>query len=54
MKIYGETYSTGAHYPGHRVENGAGDSVPCSQCLPPIIAVFGKTSVEDVEIVQIY
>lgn len=54
MDIYGETYSTGAHYPGHRVENGEGNSVPCSQCLPPIIAIFGKTSVEDVEIVQIY
>ena len=54
MDIYGETYSTGAHYPGHRVENDEGNSVPCSQCLPPIIAIFGKTSVEDVEIVQIY
>ena len=54
MTIYGDTYSTGAHYPGHRVENANGDSVPCSQCLPPIIAVFGKTSVDDVEIVQIY
>lgn len=54
MTIYGETYSTGEHYPGHRVVNANDESIPCPQCLPPIIAVFGKTSVEDVEIVQIY
>ena len=56
MTINGESFATcpeddgKPHYPGHRDSTGA----LCSKCLDPIIAVFGKTSVDDVEIIQIY
>lgn len=54
MTINGQSFATcptgGTHYPGHRQPNGS----RCPDCLDPIIAVFGKTSVDDVEIIQIY
>lgn len=60
MTVGGETFKTHQHtsgctcnkedhYPGHRI----GDTL-CPWCIDPIIAVFGKTSVNDVEISQIY
>ena len=51
MTINGVEFKTSEHYPGHRVGNDE-NSVECPDCIPPIIAVFGKTSVDDVEIVQ--
>ena len=52
LTINGNSFKTSAHYPGHRVTDGNGNSVECPDCIPPIISVFGKTSVDDVEIVQ--
>ena len=51
MTINGVEFKTSTHYPGHRVGDDE-NSVECPDCLPPIIAVFGKTSVDDVEIIQ--
>ena len=53
MSIDGVTFATSTHYPGHRVENSNGESVPCPDCLPPIIAVYSSanSSVDDIEII---
>ena len=53
MEINNGIYSTSQHYPGHRIYQGD-DSVPCPNCIPPIIAVYSSesSSVDDVEIVQ--
>ena len=53
MEINNEIYGTSQHYPGHRIYQGD-DSVPCPNCIPPIIAVYSSesSSVDDVEIVQ--
>lgn len=53
MNIDGVTFGTSTHYPGHRVENANGESVPCPDCLPPIIAVYSSanSSIDDIEII---
>ena len=53
MVINNEPYKTSEHYPGHRIYNGK-DSIPCPNCVPPIIAVYSSdsSSVDDIEIVQ--
>lgn len=53
MTINGEPYRTSAHYPGHRIYKD-GESIPCPDCIGPIIAIFSQSSVDDVEIVDIY
>ena len=56
MNIDGVTFGTSTHYPGHRVENANGESVPCPDCLPPIIAVYSSanSSIDDIEIIGSY
>ena len=56
MSIDGVTFGTSTHYPGHRVENANGESVPCPDCLPPIIAVYSSanSSIDDIEIIGSY
>ena len=53
MNIDGVMFGTSTHYPGHRVENANGESVPCPDCLPPIIAVYSSanSSIDDIEII---
>lgn len=56
MSIDGVMFGTSTHYPGHRVENANGESVPCPDCLPPIIAVYSSanSSIDDIEIIGSY
>ena len=56
LSVNGETFRLTKHnniedgYPGHRDENDS--SLECEYCIPPIIAVFGASSSQDIEILH--